>query len=154
MNWLKITTSNIDSWFDLNTLIFKCNFIIAIEGDLLVDTGSFIQQMCPLIGDRYKCIDCSEKIGFDLCEGCYNNSSNVPGKFNQQHKPDHKFVVIELVILPAEDDAPANPEDQTVVGTSPNSSDTQWDPEGDVAGPVPTNDTSGDHEHEGTGPTS
>ncbi|GJS83672.1 E3 ubiquitin protein ligase PRT1-like protein isoform X1, partial [Tanacetum coccineum] len=48
----------------------------------------------PLIGKRYKCKDCLEQIGFDLCEDCYNSSSNLPGRFNQQHKPDHEFEVL------------------------------------------------------------
>ncbi|KAL0920236.1 hypothetical protein M5K25_009357 [Dendrobium thyrsiflorum] len=47
--------------------------------------------MYPIIGKRYKCKDCKEAIGFDLCESCYNTSSKLPGRFNQQHKPDHQF---------------------------------------------------------------
>ncbi|XP_020696096.1 E3 ubiquitin-protein ligase PRT1 isoform X1 [Dendrobium catenatum] len=47
--------------------------------------------MYPIIGKRYKCKDCKEAIGFDLCESCYNTSSKLPGRFNQQHKPDHRF---------------------------------------------------------------
>ncbi|KAK6122824.1 hypothetical protein DH2020_043438 [Rehmannia glutinosa] len=50
--------------------------------------------MCPIIGLRYKCKDCVEKIGFDLCEGCYNSSSKLPGRFNQQHTQEHQFVVV------------------------------------------------------------
>ncbi|KAG0477553.1 hypothetical protein HPP92_012272 [Vanilla planifolia] len=45
----------------------------------------------PIIGKRYKCKDCKEAIGFDLCEPCYNTSSKRPGRFNQQHRPDHQF---------------------------------------------------------------
>ncbi|XP_062078720.1 E3 ubiquitin-protein ligase PRT1 isoform X2 [Humulus lupulus] len=47
--------------------------------------------MYPIIGERYRCKDCLEKIGFDLCSGCYNTTSKLPGRFNQQHTPDHKF---------------------------------------------------------------
>ncbi|XP_020259882.1 E3 ubiquitin-protein ligase PRT1-like isoform X2 [Asparagus officinalis] len=47
--------------------------------------------MYPIIGKRYKCKDCKEKIGFDLCETCYNSSSKLPGRFNQHHTPDHEF---------------------------------------------------------------
>lgn len=47
--------------------------------------------MYPIIGKRYKCKDCKEAIGFDLCESCYNTNSKLPGRFNQQHKPDHRF---------------------------------------------------------------
>ncbi|CAK9151510.1 unnamed protein product [Ilex paraguariensis] len=88
--------------------------------------------MCPIIGERYKCMDCLEKIGFDLCEGCYNSSSKLPGRFNQQHKPDHKFVVVQpnlegtLILLGpehSEEDGSNDSEDQEDVSPAPNSSD-------------------------------
>ncbi|XP_022148101.1 E3 ubiquitin-protein ligase PRT1 isoform X2 [Momordica charantia] len=50
--------------------------------------------MCPIVGDRYKCKDCYEKIGFDLCGDCYNTCSKRPGRFNQQHRPEHNFELI------------------------------------------------------------
>lgn len=53
--------------------------------------------MYPIVGDRYKCKDCKEAIGFDLCEACYSSSSNLPGRFNQQHTPDHKFELLQPV---------------------------------------------------------
>uniref|UniRef100_A0A7N0RBL1 E3 ubiquitin-protein ligase PRT1 n=1 Tax=Kalanchoe fedtschenkoi TaxID=63787 RepID=A0A7N0RBL1_KALFE len=49
--------------------------------------------MSPIIGERYKCLDCTEKIGFDLCETCYLRSSILPGRFNQQHRLDHRFEI-------------------------------------------------------------
>ncbi|XP_057499295.1 E3 ubiquitin-protein ligase PRT1-like [Actinidia eriantha] len=52
--------------------------------------------MCPIIGERYRCKDCKEKMGFDLCEGCYNSSSKLPGRFNQQHTPEHKLEIVPL----------------------------------------------------------
>ncbi|XP_060178884.1 E3 ubiquitin-protein ligase PRT1-like [Lycium barbarum] len=51
--------------------------------------------MCPIVGERYKCKDCKEKIGFDLCEGCYKSSSKLPGRFNQQHTPEHQFELVQ-----------------------------------------------------------
>ncbi|KVI00422.1 Zinc finger, RING/FYVE/PHD-type [Cynara cardunculus var. scolymus] len=87
--------------------------------------------MYPLIGDRYRCKDCFEEVGFDLCEDCYNSSSNLPGRFNQQHKPDHEFEVKE-------------PKPMIILSTGFAS---DWhDPE-----PPPTNDTFGDRD--GIGPT-
>lgn len=53
-----------------------------------------LSQMFPIIGDRYRCTDCTEKIGFDLCSDCYTTGSKVPGRFNQQHTPEHKFEVV------------------------------------------------------------
>ncbi|KAK4785514.1 hypothetical protein SAY86_002203 [Trapa natans] len=52
--------------------------------------------MYPIIGDRYKCKGCIEEIGFDLCGDCYKSQSKLPGRFNQQHKPEHKFEHIKL----------------------------------------------------------
>ncbi|CAM8908437.1 unnamed protein product [Rhodiola kirilowii] len=49
--------------------------------------------MSPILGERYKCLDCTEKIGFDLCETCYTRSSVLPGRFNQQHKLGHRFEI-------------------------------------------------------------
>jgi hypothetical protein len=43
------------------------------------------------MGMRYKCKDCTERIGFDLCGECYNNRSKLPGRFNQQHTSDHRM---------------------------------------------------------------
>ncbi|RWW80597.1 hypothetical protein BHE74_00011050 [Ensete ventricosum] len=53
----------------------------------------------PIIGKRYKCKDCKEAIGFDLCEACYNSTSKLPGRFNQQHTPDHTFELDESQML-------------------------------------------------------
>lgn len=53
--------------------------------------------MCPIVGERFKCKDCTEKIGFDLCEGCYKSSSKLPGRFNQQHTPEHQFELIQAL---------------------------------------------------------
>ncbi|XP_040365676.1 E3 ubiquitin-protein ligase PRT1 isoform X2 [Rosa chinensis] len=55
--------------------------------------------MYPIIGDRYRCKDCVEKIGFDLCNDCYNTSSKLPGRFNQQHTAEHQFELIRSDII-------------------------------------------------------
>ena len=54
----------------------------------------------PIIGQRWKCRDCSEEIGFDLCGDCYDagvhkREGNQVGRFNQQHLPDHNMVLME-----------------------------------------------------------
>ncbi|XP_039010165.1 E3 ubiquitin-protein ligase PRT1-like [Hibiscus syriacus] len=51
--------------------------------------------MSPIIGERYRCKDCVEKIGFDLCESCYKCPAKIPGRFNQQHKPYHQFEIVQ-----------------------------------------------------------
>ncbi|XP_051118301.1 E3 ubiquitin-protein ligase PRT1-like isoform X2 [Andrographis paniculata] len=55
--------------------------------------------MCPIVGVRHRCKDCVEKIGFDLCENCYNSSSKLPGRFNQQHTQDHRFEVVPAPVF-------------------------------------------------------
>ncbi|XWS76103.1 hypothetical protein CRYUN_Cryun01aG0148300 [Craigia yunnanensis] len=55
--------------------------------------------MSPIVGDRYKCKDCTEKIGFDLCGDCYNTRAKLPGRFNQRHTPEHKFELIKRDII-------------------------------------------------------
>ncbi|KAH7573057.1 hypothetical protein JRO89_XS03G0058600 [Xanthoceras sorbifolium] len=64
-----------------------------------VGAGCDFCGMYPIIGERYKCKDCVEKIGFDLCEACYNNPVKIPGRFNQQHKPEHQFEIIQPSLL-------------------------------------------------------
>ncbi|XP_056687065.1 E3 ubiquitin-protein ligase PRT1 isoform X2 [Spinacia oleracea] len=51
--------------------------------------------MYPIVGDRYRCQDCVELIGFDLCGDCYNTQSKRPGRFNQQHTADHRFELVK-----------------------------------------------------------
>lgn len=34
-------------------------------------------------------------MSFDLCENCYNNPVKLPGRFNQQHKPEHKLELVQ-----------------------------------------------------------
>ncbi|KAF8692876.1 hypothetical protein HU200_039233 [Digitaria exilis] len=52
----------------------------------------------PIRGKRYKCRDCTEVIGFDLCGECYNSSLKLPGRFNQQHTPDHRMELEESTL--------------------------------------------------------
>lgn len=64
-----------------------------------VGVGCDYCGMFPIIGDRYKCKDCVEAIGFDLCGDCYNIRSKLPGRFNQQHTPEHKLELIKTNIF-------------------------------------------------------
>ncbi|XP_074304696.1 E3 ubiquitin-protein ligase PRT1-like, partial [Silene latifolia] len=57
--------------------------------------------MYPIVGDRYRCQDCVEKMGFDLCGDCYKTSSKRPGRFNQQHTSDHRFELMKPLELSA-----------------------------------------------------
>lgn len=55
--------------------------------------------MLPITGKRYKCKDCTEAMGFDLCEACYETPSKRPGRFNQRHTPDHRFEIDDSHML-------------------------------------------------------
>ncbi|XP_039025053.1 E3 ubiquitin-protein ligase PRT1-like isoform X1 [Hibiscus syriacus] len=59
-----------------------------------VEAGCDACGMCPIVGDRYRCKDCTERMGFDLCGDCYKTRPKLPGRFNQRHTPCHKFVLI------------------------------------------------------------
>lgn len=51
-------------------------------------------QMYPIIGDRHKCKECVEGRNYDLCGECYATGSKLPGRFNQQHTPEHTFEIM------------------------------------------------------------
>ncbi|PWA61650.1 Zinc finger, RING/FYVE/PHD-type [Artemisia annua] len=55
-------------------------------------------QMCPIIGERYRCKDCTEKSGYDLCGDCHGVGSKLPGRFNQKHTPEHRLELIKPII--------------------------------------------------------
>ncbi|KAH1154855.1 hypothetical protein AAZX31_18G155300 [Glycine max] len=64
-----------------------------------IGVGCDFCGMFPIIGDRYRCIDCKEKMGFDLCGDCYASRSKLPGRFNQQHTSEHKFKLVPPNII-------------------------------------------------------
>ena len=46
--------------------------------------------MCPIRGDAFRCRDCPEAIGFDLCGPCKaSDCAPLLGRFAQAHRPDH-----------------------------------------------------------------
>ncbi|KAJ1694016.1 hypothetical protein LUZ63_010714 [Rhynchospora breviuscula] len=67
--------------------------------DIHVGVGCDCCGLYPIKGKRYKCKDCKEHIGFDLCESCYNTNSKLPGRFNQQHTSDHRFELDDSTLL-------------------------------------------------------
>ncbi|CAO2039713.1 unnamed protein product [Urochloa humidicola] len=69
--------------------------------DIHVSVGCDSCGVYPIRGERYKCQDCTELIGFDLCGACYKSSSKLPGRFNQQHTPDHRMELDNSSLLPS-----------------------------------------------------
>ncbi|GIL57686.1 hypothetical protein Vafri_12812 [Volvox africanus] len=49
----------------------------------------------PITGRRYKCKECTELIGYDLCGACYDRGTASRGRFNQAHRPEHRMVKME-----------------------------------------------------------
>ncbi|KAI3802091.1 hypothetical protein L1987_30216 [Smallanthus sonchifolius] len=54
--------------------------------------------MRPIIGDRYKCMDCKEKSGYDLCGDCHKTGTKLPGRFNQKHTSQHRLELVKAAI--------------------------------------------------------
>lgn len=55
----------------------------------------------PIEGRCYKCTECSEEIGYDVCGDCFDkgvHSRPQPsGRFNQAHRPDHRMEEVPQV---------------------------------------------------------
>ncbi|CAN6273516.1 unnamed protein product [Urochloa humidicola] len=69
--------------------------------DIHVSVGCDSCGVYPIRGERYKCLDCTELIGFDLCGACYKSDSKLPGRFNQQHTPDHRMELDNSSLMPS-----------------------------------------------------
>ena len=57
----------------------------------------------PILGKRYKCEDCPESVGFDMCGTCFDrnaecDNSLVVGRFNQKHTAQHRMELVPPVI--------------------------------------------------------
>ena len=46
--------------------------------------------MFPIVGRRYRCRDCREKVGYDLCGYCKEARCH-DGRFNQKHQIHHQL---------------------------------------------------------------
>lgn len=98
MSHMRITYSSsawTKNWIQILKLVCWLEFDYQVLTLLLIVIFfCYTLQMFPLIGDRYKCKDCLEASGFDLCGDCYNTRSKRPGRFNQQHRPEHRFQLV------------------------------------------------------------
>lgn len=65
------------------------------EGDLHKGVGCDGCGMYPIVGDRYCCRECTEKIGFDLCRTCYDKGGSFFGRFNQEHRSSHRMELVK-----------------------------------------------------------
>lgn len=54
--------------------------------------GCDICGQYPIIGRRFRCTECPEAVGFDLCGPCYDRGAVAAvGRFNQRHTAEHKM---------------------------------------------------------------
>lgn len=52
----------------------------------------------PILGRRYRCMDCPDSIGFDLCGACHDARAEViQGRFNQFHTERHRMEKVRVV---------------------------------------------------------
>ncbi|KAK7389421.1 hypothetical protein VNO78_24452 [Psophocarpus tetragonolobus] len=84
--------------------------------------------MYPITGNRYKCLDCKEKIGFDLCGDCYKTRSKLQGRFNQQHTPEHRFGLVPLNLTARRQlNEQESPESFVIIADDPSMTDAEDD---------------------------
>lgn len=48
-----------------------------------------------------RCEDCPDAIGYDLCGVCHDVGPRGRGRFNQNHRPDHRMVKVPPELLEA-----------------------------------------------------
>jgi len=77
------------------------NFTLDIDKFVHYGVGCDSCGVFPIVGRRYKCSNCPEKIGFDLCQNCVKlGIKGMKGRFNQSHTEDHKMVeVMEHTVI-------------------------------------------------------
>ena len=51
----------------------------------------------PIRGAAFRCLDCPDAVGFDLCAECRGSSLVVSGRFDQGHTSNHRVVEREQV---------------------------------------------------------
>ena len=57
----------------------------------------------PIRGTAYRCLDCPDAMGFDLCGACKASPrlAAAAGRFDQAHRPDHRVEERDQVTRPA-----------------------------------------------------
>ena len=62
----------------------------------------------PIEGRCFRCADCDEAIGYDMCGQCFDRgvhartapSGGSTGRFNQAHRPEHRMEEVEQIDTP------------------------------------------------------
>lgn len=83
----------------------ECNVVEVADGEMTegllhVAVGCDGCGLFPIVGERYHCRDCAEKIGYDLCGTCYRKGGTLSGRFNQQHKSNHSMEEVRPLFQP------------------------------------------------------
>ncbi|KAE8668777.1 Proteolysis 1, putative isoform 2 [Hibiscus syriacus] len=69
-----------------------------------VGAGSDACGMCPIVGDRYRCKDCTEKMGFDLCGDFYKTRPMLPGRHYTRKYLQENNLALQFEIDSIEDE--------------------------------------------------
>ena len=64
----------------------------------------------PIRGAAFRCLDCPDDVGFDLCAECHSSPLVVTGRFDQGHTSNHRVVEREQVRTPLHELQAANPQ--------------------------------------------
>ena len=67
----------------------------------------------PITGRCFKCLDCPDAVGYDLCDECHAlpvGADEGPGRFGQHHTPDHRMEERPQEITPLHELLRAHPE--------------------------------------------
>jgi hypothetical protein len=66
--------------------------IADVQDTIHVNIGCDGCGMMPIFGKRFRCLDCPESCGYDLCQTCHDRGSKLlPGRFNQRHGLGHRM---------------------------------------------------------------
>ena len=68
----------------------------------------------PIEGRCFRCADCDEAIGYDVCGQCFDRGVHIrpaaSGRFNQAHRPEHRMEEVEQIDTPLHALQRAHPE--------------------------------------------
>ncbi|MEW5310858.1 MAG: hypothetical protein WDW38_002619 [Sanguina aurantia] len=86
---------------DRGTLWGRTRELLSSQGDSIYTWYQVGCDACgayPIKGRRYRCTECPESIGYDLCGSCRDACPDGRGRFNQNHKASHTMLKMEPVL--------------------------------------------------------
>ncbi|MEW5301616.1 MAG: hypothetical protein WDW36_004465 [Sanguina aurantia] len=86
---------------DRGTLWRRTRELLSSQADSVYtwyQVGCDVCGAYPIKGRRYRCTECPESIGYDLCGCCRDACPDGRGRFNQNHRASHAMVKMEPVL--------------------------------------------------------